>query len=261
MSKGEDQAVRQVARSVLFYGDAWAVTQAVRHVVTVMSPRVTTEIATSVAQLMKLLRQRQQAGVVLCLRPHECVELLDRLREPLRGRAVQIVSETVYYSDLAVLAALGYGTPLALDTLIPWVKAIRGLATGAPQTEYPLAAFMARCQRRWRKGATRQARVRLLEGESRARQQARSGRLVQMIRREGGRWLPQGVSTRQWVIVRCLSEGMSPTAVAARMGVQKKTVSVYKQRVLMLLSGGDRRRERVLFRGIVVKEALQRYLV
>ncbi|HFV9801098.1 TPA: hypothetical protein ACIU9R_004333 [Salmonella enterica subsp. enterica serovar Birkenhead] len=93
---------------VVVYGDEWAVTAAVCSLVSQRWPRAVVERASGLSALVQTLRRHGTAGVLLCLRPHEHIPVLDALTPLLRGRVVRVVSPVVWYSDRMVLGWLGY---------------------------------------------------------------------------------------------------------------------------------------------------------
>ncbi|EOC0702716.1 hypothetical protein ACIU3Q_005954, partial [Salmonella enterica subsp. enterica serovar Kokomlemle] len=92
---------------VLTAGDDWTLSAAVRGLISAQWPEVITKDAAP-EEIPALLERYPQAGVLLCLRPHEHLPWLDSLSPLLWDRAVRVVSPTVWYSDRMVLSCLGY---------------------------------------------------------------------------------------------------------------------------------------------------------
>ncbi|HGB4837979.1 TPA: hypothetical protein ACIVKX_002842 [Salmonella enterica subsp. enterica serovar Jangwani] len=89
----------------------------------------------------------------------------------------------------------------------------------------------------------------------------RTARLVRDIRQEALRRLPGTVNARQWFILCCLAEGMKGGKVAALTGLKEKTVSLYRRHALAALGMETVVRGMPLYRGVLVREGLQRYPV
>ncbi|EKB5042528.1 hypothetical protein JZA59_004756 [Salmonella enterica] len=66
---------------------------------------------------------------------------------------------------------------------------------------------------------------------------------------------------RQWFILCRLAEGMKGGEVALLTGLKEKTVSVYRRHVLAELGMETVVRGMPLYRGVLVREVLQRYPV
>ncbi|HAF5680548.1 TPA: hypothetical protein ACJGSF_005522 [Salmonella enterica subsp. enterica serovar Muenchen] len=64
---------------VVVYGDEWAVTAAVCSLVSQRWPQAVVERASGLSALVQTLRRHGAAGVLLCLRPHEHIPVLDAL--------------------------------------------------------------------------------------------------------------------------------------------------------------------------------------
>ncbi|HFZ7973824.1 TPA: LuxR C-terminal-related transcriptional regulator, partial [Salmonella enterica subsp. enterica serovar Birkenhead] len=90
---------------------------------------------------------------------------------------------------------------------------------------------------------------------------SRTARLVRDIRQEALRRLPGTVNARQWFILCCLAEGMKGGEVAALTGLKEKTVSLYRRHALAALGMETVVRGMPLYRGVLVREGLQRYPV
>ncbi|HGP0778347.1 TPA: hypothetical protein ACLFMB_004466 [Salmonella enterica subsp. diarizonae serovar 61:l,v:1,5,7] len=90
---------------------------------------------------------------------------------------------------------------------------------------------------------------------------SRTARLVRDIRKEALRRLPGTVNARQWFILCCLVEGMKGGEVAALTGLKEKTVSLYRRHALAALGMETVVRGIPLYRGVLVREGLQRYPV
>lgn len=106
---------------VVVYGDEWAVTAAVCSLVSQRWPQAVVERASGLSALLQTLRRHGTAGVLLCLRPHEHIPVLDALAPLLRGRVVRVVSPVVWYSDRMVLGWLGYRPAVSTPALQAWL--------------------------------------------------------------------------------------------------------------------------------------------
>ncbi|EBW6363663.1 hypothetical protein DPU24_23200 [Salmonella enterica subsp. enterica serovar Oranienburg] len=71
---------------VVVYGDEWAVTAAVCSLMEAWWPQAVVERASGLPALVQTLRRYGAAGVLLCLRPHEHIPVLDALATQLPAK-------------------------------------------------------------------------------------------------------------------------------------------------------------------------------
>ncbi|ECL5469466.1 hypothetical protein LLH66_004682 [Salmonella enterica] len=206
----------------------------------------------SLSALVQTLRQHGTAGVLLCLYPHEHIPVLDALGPLLRGRVVRVVSQVVWYSDRMVLGWLGYRPAVSTQALQAWLP---GREKGEGRNgSHPLAGFMDALMQQGAVTAPVNVRIGVMS-------RAQTARLVRDIRKEALRRLPGTVSARQWFILCCLAEGMKGGEVASLTGLNEKTVSLYRRHALAALGMETVVRGMPLYRGVLVREVLQRYPV
>ncbi|EGB0328379.1 TPA: hypothetical protein ACIVON_004225 [Salmonella enterica subsp. enterica serovar Poona] len=235
---------------VVVYGDEWAVTAAVCSLMAQWWPQAVVERASGLSALVQTLRRYGVVGVLLCLRPHENIPVLDALAPLLRGRVVRVVSPVVWYSDRMVLGWLGYRPAVSTQALESWLPGREKERQGA----HPLGSFMDALMQQ---GAVTEA----VDVRPGVMSRLRTARLVSEIRKESLRRLPGTVSVRQWFILCRLAEGMKGGEVALLTGLKEKTVSVYRRHVLAELGMETVVRGMPLYRGVLVREVLQRYPV
>ncbi|EKB2676927.1 hypothetical protein ONW92_004083 [Salmonella enterica] len=238
--------------AVVIPGDDWTLTAAVSGLVSEEWPGVITETVCSPGELSVMLRRYPSAGVLLCLRPHESLPCLDSLCPLLWGRAVQVVSPTVWYSDRVVLGYLGYRRAVSTDALSAWLPGRR--VSGRRKEEHPLSGFMDEVMRSAERGRGAQvlpAPVRM--------SRTRTARLIREVQKESLRMLPAQVTARQWFILCRLAEGMKGGQVADLTGLKEKTISLYRRHVLCSLGMEEVKSGMPLYRGVMVRESLQRY--
>ncbi|ECJ2556699.1 hypothetical protein M9472_003338 [Salmonella enterica] len=235
---------------VVVYGDEWAVTAAVCSLVSQRWSRAVVERASGLSALVQTLRWHGAAGVLLCLRPHEHIPVLDALTPLLRGRVVRVVSPVVWYSDRMVLGWLGYRPAVSTQALQAWLPGREKERHDA----HPLAGFMDALMQQGAVTAPVNASPGVMS-------RSRTARLVRDIRQEALRRLPGTVNARQWFILCCLAEGMKGGEVAALTGLKEKTVSLYRRHALAALGMETVVRGMPLYRGVLVREGLQRYPV
>ncbi|EKF3854794.1 hypothetical protein OZL72_001700 [Salmonella enterica] len=231
---------------VVVYGDEWAVTSAVCSLVALQWPRAVVERVSGLSTLVQILQRHASAGVLLCLRPHEHIPVLDVLTPLLRGRVVRVVSPVVWYSDRMVLGWLGYRPAVSTQALQAWLPGREKGRSGS----HPLAGFMDVLMHQ---GAVT---VNVMPG---VMSWSRTARLVRDIRQESLRRLPGTVNARQWFTLCCFAEGMKGSEVAAQTGLKEKTVSLYRRHALAALGMETVVRGMPLYRGILVREMLQQY--
>ncbi|HEC8685143.1 TPA: hypothetical protein R4C62_004597 [Salmonella enterica subsp. enterica serovar Oranienburg] len=233
---------------VVVYGDEWAVTAAVCSLMAQWWPQAVVERASGLSALVQTLRRYGVVGVLLCLRPHENIPVLDALAP--RGRVVRVVSPVVWYSDRMVLGWLGYRPAVSTQALESWLPGREKERQGA----HPLGSFMDALMQQ---GAVTE----VVDVRPGVMSRLRTARLVSEIRKESLRRLPGTVSVRQWFILCRLAEGMKGGEVALLTGLKEKTVSVYRRHVLAELGMETVVRGMPLYRGVLVREVLQRYPV
>ncbi|EBS3610700.1 hypothetical protein DPD44_22640 [Salmonella enterica subsp. enterica serovar Poona] len=109
---------------VVVYGDEWAVTAAVCSLVSQRWPRAVVERASGLSALVQTLRRHGTAGVLLCLRPHEHIPVLDALTPLLRGRVVRVVSPVVRLQEWwgKVISEKVHGTRADGNILVEAIK-------------------------------------------------------------------------------------------------------------------------------------------
>ncbi len=203
---------------VVVYGDEWAVTAAVCSLVSQRWPQAVVERASGLSALVQTLRRHGTAGVLLCLRPHEHIPVLDAMTPLLRGRMVRVVSPVVWYSDRMVLGWLGYRPAVSTQALQTWLPGREKERLDA----HPLAGFMDALMQLGEMTVPVNASPGVMS-------RSRTARLVRDIRKEALRRLPGTVNARQWFILCCLAEGMKGGEVAALTGLKEKTVSLYRR--------------------------------
>lgn len=240
---------RRNSPRVVIYGDEWAVTAAVCSLVAQRWPRVVVVRASRLAKLVQILQKHGAAGVLLCLRPHEHIPLLDALAPLLRGRVVRVVSPVVWYSDRMVLGWLGYRPAVSTQALQVWLPG----RENERHDVHPLAGFMDALMQQGAVTAPVNVSLGIMS-------RSRTTRLIRNIRKEAQRRLPETVSAQQWFILCCFAEGMKGSEVAALTGLKDKTVSLYRRYVLAALGMETVVRGMPLYRGVHVREGLQRYL-
>ncbi|HGG6757316.1 TPA: hypothetical protein ACJG9G_005517 [Salmonella enterica subsp. enterica serovar Java] len=221
---------------VVVYGDEWAVTAAVCSLVSQRWPRAVVERASGLSALVQTLR------------PHEHIPVLDAMTPLLRGRMVRVVSPVVWYSDRMVLGWLGYRPAVSTQALQAWLP---GREKERPDA-HPLAGFMDALMQQGAVTAPVNASPGVMS-------RSRTARLVRDIRQEAQRRLPGTVNARQWFILCRLAEGMKGGEVAALTGLKEKTVSLYRRHALAALGMETVVRGMPLYRGVLVREVLQRY--
>ncbi|EBQ2955510.1 hypothetical protein BCA43_22185 [Salmonella enterica] len=233
---------------MVLYGDEWPLAAAVAGLVRAGWPDAETVVAESPDALSLQLWQHPSAGVLLCLRPHESLPVLDALCPLLHGRVVRVVSPTLWYSDRVVLGYLGYRRGVMAGELEGWLPGkaspdVRGKA-------HPLGEFMEALKR----------------GEGRktgrgpgAMSRRRTEILVKEVRSAALRLLPAGVTSRQWFILCQFAQGRKGGEVASLTGLKEKTVSLYRHQALSGLGMEGEKSGMVLYRGVLVQEELQRY--
>ncbi|ECT1023548.1 hypothetical protein DPO11_26925 [Salmonella enterica] len=236
---------------VLTAGDDWTLSAAVRGLISAQWPEVITKDAAPEA-IPALLERFPQAGVLLCLRPHEHLPWLDSLCPLLWDRAVRVVSPTVWYSDRMVLSCLGYRRAVSRDALSGWLPG--GRCTGRCKESHPLSGFMDEVMR----GAERSGLGQSLPEPGRMSRE-RTARLVREVRKESQRMLPAQVTAQQWFILCRLTEGLKGGEVALLTGLREKTVSLYRRHALCALGMEEVKSGMPLYRGVMVRESLQRY--
>ncbi|HAK3334479.1 TPA: hypothetical protein H2A59_005087 [Salmonella enterica] len=242
---------RETVPSVVILGEDWTLTAAVRGLISERWPGVVTAEAGSPAGLSAWLERYPAAGVLLCLRPHESLPWLDSLSPLLWDRAVRVVSPTVWYSDRMVLSCLGYRRAVSTDALSGWLP---GRRAGKRKGAHPLSGFMAEVMR----GAEKRRGGQELPVPGRM-SRTRTACLVREVQKESQRMLPAQVTARQWFILCRLTDGMKGGQVAALTGLQEKTVSLYRRHVLCALGMEEVKSGMPLYRGVMVRESLQRY--
>lgn len=235
--------------SVVILGDDWTLTAAVRGLISERWPDVITKDAGR-EDLTFLLAQFPQAGVLLCLRPHENLPWLDSLCPVLWDRAVRVVSPTVWYSDRMVLGYLGYRRAVSTEALVGWLPGRRERS----KEVHPLSEFMEAVIR----GAEKSRDGYVLPAPGRI-SRTRTAKLVREVQKESLRMLPAQVTARQWFILCRLTEGMKGGQVAALTGLREKTISLYRRHVLCELGMEEVKSGMPLYRGVMVRESLQRY--
>ncbi|HDN6544806.1 TPA: hypothetical protein ACWPAS_004327 [Salmonella enterica] len=243
---------RETVPSVVILGEDWTLTAAVRGLISERWPGVVTAEAGSPAGLSAWLERYPAAGVLLCLRPHESLPWLDSLSPLLWDRAVRVVSPTVWYSDRMVLGYLGYRRAVSTDTLTGWLPGRQG--AGRCKGGHPLSGFMDEVVR----GAEKRRGGKELPVPGRM-SRTRTACLVREVQKESLRMLPAQVTARQWFILCRLTDGMKGGQVAALTGLQEKTVSLYRRHVLCALGMEEVKSGMPLYRGVMVRESLQRY--
>ncbi|EGV2902207.1 transcriptional regulator [Salmonella enterica] len=94
------------ARQIIVHGDCWPVTTAVAHLVRAVLPGCDCEITYTLPVLMPLCR-KQEAVLVLCLRPREHLFLFYALKQVLQDHPVMVISDELLFSDRMVLKVYG----------------------------------------------------------------------------------------------------------------------------------------------------------
>lgn len=235
---------------MVFYGDEWALTEGVKGVMQYCWPEVEMVSVSGVSALESAVYQDPRAGVLLCLRPHMNVPVLDALRPLLRGRVVSVVSAGVLFSDRMVARGLGYREPVnaeALEAWLPGSVSVRG--------SHPLEMFMQEVERDtgWRRWQERRGKA-LNEMSA-----ERTRHLLNELRGYMVTALPEGVSLRQWFILCRFAEGLSGAEVSQMTGLKEKTVSLYRRQTLKQLGMERVKCGMGLYRAVQVRESLQIY--
>ncbi|HAG0018025.1 TPA: hypothetical protein G8O67_005456 [Salmonella enterica] len=238
---------------VLTAGDDWTLSAAVRALISAQWPEVITKDAAP-EEVPALLGRFPGAGVLLCLRPHEHLPWLDSLCPLLWDRTVRVVSPTVWYSDRMVLSCLGYPRAVSTDTLVAWLPGRVTQSVVSRKESHPLSGFMDEVMRGAGKSGVGQS---LPEPGRMSRE--RTARLVREVRKESQRMLPAQVTAQQWFILCRLTEGLKGGEVALLTGLREKTVSLYRRHALCALGMEEVKSGMPLYRGVRVRESLQRY--
>ncbi|EHK2737263.1 hypothetical protein J9K13_004879 [Salmonella enterica] len=234
---------------VLVYGDDWTLASGVSGLVAARWLNVSVEFVPGFVNLVQALQEDPSAGVLLCLRAHEHIPVLDALRPLIRGRVVRVVSSTVWYSDRVVLHALGYRPAEKPEVLLETqTKAFRHRA----ENECFLDGFMDELVRQ---GGRKQPEL-VCAGEMSSR---RTAALLCDIRRTAVMMLPPELPEGQWLVLCYFAQGLRGKEVAMITGLQEKTVSLYKRWALVALGMEEVRSVLPLYRGVLVREALQCY--
>lgn len=93
-------------KTVLIYGDLWTDCCAMEAITRRYSLE-SVRISDSISALLHNLSQSPEAGLILCLRPHEHVYLFYHLWRCLRGRKVLVVTDRMYSPTGVLCSILG----------------------------------------------------------------------------------------------------------------------------------------------------------
>lgn len=236
---------------VVFYGDEWALTEGLKGVMQFNWPEVTMISVSELADLEDVVWRYPRAGVLLCLRPHVNVPVLDALRPLLRGRVVRVVSRQVWFSDIIAACGLGYREPVSTELLEAWLPDRQK----SGRLSHPLDPFMQEVEKSmsWKQWQVRFGKTLNEMNPERTRY------LLKEIRGYTMTALPAGVTLRQWFILCYFANGMTGAEVAQLTGLKEKTLSLYRRQTLRML-GMDRVKCGMgLYRAILVRESLQEY--
>ncbi|EMI7380143.1 hypothetical protein V6973_004090 [Salmonella enterica] len=236
---------------VVFYGEDWALTEGVRGGMQFNWPEVTMMSVSDLAELEYVVWRYPRAGILLCLRPHVNVPVLDALRPLLKGRVVKVVSREVWFSDITAACALGYSEPVSTELLEAWLPDRLRLG----RQGHPLESFIQDVVRSlgWKQWQVRLGKTLNEMSPERTRY------LLKEIRGYTMTALPAGVTLQQWFILCHFANGMTGAGVAQVTGLKEKTLSLYRRHTLRML-GMDRVKCGMgLYRAIQVRESLQEY--
>ncbi|EBW6363118.1 hypothetical protein DPU24_20280 [Salmonella enterica subsp. enterica serovar Oranienburg] len=234
---------------VVVYGDDWTLASGVSGLVAARWLNVSVEFVPGFVNLVQTLQEDPSAGLLLCLRAHEHIPVLDALRPLIPGRGVRVVSSTVWYSDRVVLHALGYRPAERPEDLLDTQnKAFRhGL-----ENKCFLDGFMNELVRQGGRDQPEQ----VCAGEMSRR---RTAALLWDIRRTAVMMLPAELPEGQWLVLCYFAQGLRGKEVAMITGLQEKTVSLYRRRALAALGMEEVRGGLPLYRGVLVREVLRCY--
>lgn len=235
-------------RTVVFYGDEWALTEGVKGVMQSFWPEVEMVSVSELSALEEMVWRYPRAGVLLCLRPHVNVPVLDALRPFLKGRVVRVVSPGVWFSDRMAACGLGYQEPVSMESLEPWLP--DRLRMG--KRNHPLGTFMQELERDAGWHTKRRKALNEMSPE-------RTLLLLKEIRRYTVTALPEGVTLQRWFILCRFAEGLTGAEVAQMTGLKVKTVSMYRRQTLKMLGMEWVKCGMGLYRAVQLRESLQIY--
>lgn len=223
-------------KHIIIYGDFWADCRAVIAIIQNRYSGIDTTLCSNITELIVFLSRYPDAGLVLCLRPHEHVFLFYHLQPWLTSRKVLIVVDRLYFTDRCVMQYFRLTDYLQRDRLMPLIQP-RGHLSGEPEAWY-----------RFRK--TDSVACRFPVGA------AGSERLLLTLKQYMWHQLPVGVSIEKYALLVLLSTGLSGTSVARQWRLSENAVSLYWRQAM---KGLDMPLSRVaLYRGICLRDELQR---
>ncbi|ECW0910508.1 TPA: transcriptional regulator [Salmonella enterica subsp. enterica serovar 13,23:b:-] len=197
-------------------------------------------ICGSVSALARGVSDDPDAGLILCLRPHEHVYLFYALQRWLNHQRVLVVMDRMYYTDLCVVRYFGTGNYLLRDELKHLIKPTGG-APAVPES------WLRFCGQRGDYGRC--------HGPGWSAEMTPEDVLAGV--NHYLRWhLPSGISHRQYDLVQLLATGMSGVRVAKTRQLGVRAVSLCRKRVMERLGMGTS--AVFLFRGVQLRTRLQR---
>ncbi|ECC8921169.1 transcriptional regulator [Salmonella bongori] len=223
-------------KHIIIYGDLWADSRAVIAIIQNRYAGINTMLCSNMTELVGFLSRYPDAGLVLCLRPHEHVFLFYHLQPWLASRRVLIVVDRLYFTDQCVMQYFRLTDFLQRDRLTPLIQPGRHLS------DEPDA-----WHRFWKMdGVTCRFPGEVVGSET----------LLLTLKQYMWQQLPVSVSVEKYALLVLLSTGLSSTSVARRWRLSANAVSLYWRQAM---KGLDMPPSRVaLYRGVCLRDELQR---